>query len=73
MNTLDRISEGESVIVKRLEDEKKILRFARTVGLNIGDNVKKISTDHNGSIKIEKDGVNIEVREDLAKKIYLKG
>lgn len=71
VTTLASISEGESTVVQRLEDEKEILRFSRTMGLKIGDIIKKISKDPEGNIKIEKDGVSIEIREDLAKKIYL--
>lgn len=70
--SLDSISEGENTIIKRLEDEKEVLRFSRSIGLNIGDIIKIIDKDAKGNIKIEKDGKDIEIREDLAKKIYVK-
>lgn len=70
--SLDSMLEGENAIIKRLEDEKGILRYLKMMSLNIGDTIKIIDKDLKGNIIIEKDGENIEIREDLANKIYVK-
>lgn len=70
--SLDSMLEGENAIIKRLEDEKEILRYSKMMSLNIGDTIKIIDKDLKGNIIIEKDGENIEIREDLANKIYVK-
>ncbi|MGO1469180.1 MAG: metal-dependent transcriptional regulator [Tissierella sp.] len=70
--SLDSMLEGENAIIKRLEDEKGILRYSKMMSLNIGDTIKIIDKDLKGNIIIEKDGENIEIREDLANKIYVK-
>lgn len=70
--SLDTITEGKSVSIKRFKDEKETLRFAREIGLNIGDLIKIIKKDSKGNIKIEKNGSYIEIEEDFTKKIYIK-
>lgn len=70
--SLDTILEGESVLIQRFKDEKETLRFARDIGLNIGDHIKIINRDSKGNIKIEKNSKKIEVGKKFTKKIYVK-
>ena len=70
--SLDSIEVGERTFIKRLEDEREVLRFSKDIGLNIGDMIKIIENDLNGNIKIEKNGEYIEINRELTKKIYVK-
>lgn len=68
--SLDSIELGESVIINRIMDEKEILRYIRSIDLNIGDSIKMVEKDVDGKIKIEKNGRTIDIEENSAKKIY---
>lgn len=70
--SLDSVGIGESKIIERLEDEKKVLRFSKNMGLNIGDSIRMVEKNEDGIIKIERNGINIEIDKELAKKIYVK-
>ena len=70
--SLDSIGAGEKTFIKRLEDEREVLRFSKDIGLNIGDMIKIIENDGNSNIKIERSGEYIEVDRELGKKIYVK-
>lgn len=71
-NSLETILVGESTVIKRLEDEIETLKFSKILGLNIGDKVKVINKKQNGIVEIKKGSLKIEIKEDLAKKIYVK-
>lgn len=70
--SLDNIEVGEKTFIKRLEDEKEVLRFSKKVGLNIGDMIKMIENHEDSNIKIERSGIYIEINRALARKIYVK-
>ncbi|HHX59861.1 MAG TPA: metal-dependent transcriptional regulator [Epulopiscium sp.] len=69
--SLDRIQEGESVVIKRLEDEKIILKYSKQEGLNIGDTIKVHSKDQKRIAIIQDSGIFVEIKNELAKKIYV--
>lgn len=70
--SLDSVGIGESKSIERLEDEKEVLRFSKNMGLNIGDSIRMVEKNEDGIIKIERNGINIEIDKELAKKIYVK-
>lgn len=71
-NSLESVLVGESAVINRLEDEPEILKFSKIFELNIGDKVKVINKKGNGIVEIKKDDINIEIKEDLAKNIYIR-
>ena len=68
--SLKNIDVNENVIIKRFKDEKEILNFVESKNLKIGDRVKLLEKDK--IIKILIDKISIEIRQDLAEKIYVK-
>lgn len=70
--SLDTIEIGAKTFIKRLEDEKEVLRFSKSIGLNIGNMIKMIDKDLNGNIKIERKGKYIDIEKSIAEKIYVK-
>ncbi|HHX62368.1 MAG TPA: metal-dependent transcriptional regulator [Epulopiscium sp.] len=69
--SLDQINSGESLVIKRLADDKEILRYAKLIDLNIGDKITVLGKDSKGNIKIKNKEKKIEIKFDLAKKIYV--
>lgn len=70
--SLDSAEKNIDIIISRLEDEKDLLKFSKLKGLNIGDSIKILDKNPDGTIGIEKDGKAIEIDEVFAKKIYVK-
>ena len=62
---------GESIIIKRIEDEKNILRFVNDIELKIGDLVEITNRSPDGIVRVEKDNVSIDIEKNLAEKIYV--
>lgn len=69
--SLDSLDIGETAYIKRIIDEKEILRYVKTIDLKIGDDVKILEKHLNGTIKIQINGISIDIKENLAKKIYV--
>lgn len=70
--TLDTISVGESIIVRRLTDIKELLNYMDSLDLKIGDNLKVVEKAlYNGPITLEKNGEQIVMGLDAAKEIYV--
>lgn len=69
--SLDQINSGESLVIKRLADDKEILRYAKLIDLNIGDKITVLGKDSKENIKIKNKEKKIEIKFDLAKKIYV--
>jgi len=70
--TLDTISIGENIIVRRLTDIKELLRYMDSIDLKIGDNFKVVERAlYNGPITLEKNGEQIIIGLEAAKKIYV--
>ena len=70
--TLDTISVGESIIVRRLTDIKELLNYMDSLDLKIGDNLKVVEKAlYNGPITLEKNGDQIVMGLDAAKEIYV--
>lgn len=71
--SLDKILIGDKVVLKRLEDDKEVLRFIKGINLNIGDEIRLMSVDlEDNTYKIEMKEKTIEINGDFAKKIYVK-
>lgn len=71
--SLDLLVPGEEGVVQRITDMKKSLEYANKVKLKIGDTIKVIDEDKsNKLIRFEKDGQELEIDEEIAKKIYIK-
>lgn len=71
-NTLDTISVGESIIIRRLTDIKELLNYMDSLDLKIGDDLKVIEKAlYNGPITLEKNGEQIVIGLEAAKKIYV--
>jgi len=68
---LDQIKDGENVVIKRLADSKDILRFVKLIDLDIGDKVTVLNKDLKRNIKIRKNEKELEIKHELAKKIYV--
>ena len=68
--SLDSMKLGESITIERIVDEKEILRYIKSIDLNIGDTIKLVEKDLDGKLKIEKNGRTIDIEDNLAKKIY---
>lgn len=70
--TLDTISIGESIIVRRLTDIKELLKYMDSLDLKIGDDLKVIEKAlYNGPITLEKNEQQIIIGLEAAKKIYV--
>lgn len=70
--SLDTVLIGKSTTIERFEDEKDILRFSESVGLNIGDKVEVVNKDSDSLVEVKKDNISIDIEKKLAKKIYVK-
>ncbi|OLS03161.1 metal-dependent transcriptional regulator [Tissierella creatinophila] len=69
--SLDSVKLGETAYIKRIVDEKEILKYVKAMDLKIGDNVKILEKDSHETIKIEKNGVIIDIEKNLSKKIFV--
>lgn len=69
--SLDSVKIGETTYIKRIVDEKEILKYVKAMDLKIGDNVKILEKDSHETIKIEKNGVIIDIEKNLSKKIFV--
>lgn len=70
-SSLDSVKIGETTYIKRIVDEKEILKYVKAMDLKIGDNVKILEKDSHETIKIEKNGVIIDIEKNLSKKIFV--
>lgn len=70
--SLDKILEGEEVFIKRIEDDKEVLRYMKNAGLNLEDKIKIIDKNLEDKFKIEKDGEIVEIEKEFVNKIYVK-
>lgn len=69
---LDKILEGEEVFIKRIEDDKEVLRYMKNADLNLEDKIKIIDKNLEDKFKIEKDGEIVEIEKEFVNKIYVK-
>ena len=70
--TLDTISIGEHIRVRRLTDIKELLKYMDSLDLKIGDELKVVEKAlYNGPITLEKNGQQIIIGLEAAKKIYV--
>lgn len=70
--TLDKISIGEHIRVRRLTDIKELLKYMDSLDLKIGDELKVVEKAlYNGPITLEKNGQQIIIGLEAAKKIYV--
>lgn len=70
--TLDKLSIGDETTIRRLIDKKEILKYADSLGLNIGEGLKIIDIDTlNGKIKIKMREQELIVTIESAKNIYV--
>lgn len=69
--SLDRIKSGENVVIKRLADDKDILRYVKLIDLNIGDKITVLNKDVKENIKIKNNEIELEIKHELAQKIYV--
>lgn len=71
--SLDRVSEDEEVAIKRLEDDKALLRYIKEIGLSLGDKIKVLGQDEEKTIlRPKRDGKRIDIKKGFAEKIYVK-
>lgn len=71
VKSLDKVLLGESTSISRLKDQKDVLRFSESIGLNIGDKIKVVNKNSDGIIEIKKDDLKISIEKDMARKIYV--
>lgn len=70
--TLDTISIGETIKVRRLTDIKELLKYMDSLDLKIGDELKVVEKAlYNGPITLEKNEQQIIIGLEAAKKIYV--
>lgn len=69
--TLDKVEIGKNVMIKRLADEKDILRYIRLSNLNLGDTISVLGKDEEGSIRIQKDQIELIINQELSRKIFV--
>ena len=70
--TLDTISIGEHIRVRRLTDIKELLKYMDSLDLKIGDELKVVEKAlYNGPITLEKNEQQIIIGLEAAKKIYV--
>lgn len=71
--TLDLVDIGEEVVIQRIADIKKVLRFADKMNFKIGDRITVIDKDLSTEIITSiKDGETIRIEEKIAENIYIK-
>ncbi len=70
--SLDSIEENKLMTVIRFEDKKEILRFMKSVDLEIGDLIKVSHRDKDGNIILKKEGNDIRIEEKFTRQIYVK-
>ncbi len=70
--SLNKTTLGGRVTIKRFEDDKEILRYVKQEKLRIGDTIEVLEKSKLGDTNIKVNGKPIEIRKELAKKIYVK-
>ena len=70
--TLDSVTIGESTTIRRVVDEKELLKYVFNLGLNIGDKIVVIDlAPYNGPITLRNNGRTIIISKDAAKNIFV--
>lgn len=70
--TLNELSIGNETKILRLIDKKEVLRYADSLGLKIGENIKIIDVDPSKEqMKISKEDKEILIEMEFAKNIYV--
>ncbi|ERI92664.1 iron dependent repressor, DNA binding domain protein [Clostridiales bacterium oral taxon 876 str. F0540] len=70
--TLDSLEVGETAVVRRINDEKELLKYVVHLGFSIGDNITIIDlAPYNGPITFNNSKNNIIIGREAAKKIYV--
>ncbi|WP_032122973.1 metal-dependent transcriptional regulator [Clostridium amazonitimonense] len=70
--TLDSISVGESTTIRRVVDEKELLKYIFNLGLSIGAKITVIDlAPYNGPITLKNNGKNIIIGREAAKNIFV--
>ena len=71
--SLEKTAPGAKLRIKRFQDDKDILRYAKQEDLKIGDTIMVLEKNKYGNTNIQINGKSIEIEKELAKKIYVKG
>lgn len=64
------LSKGEKAVIKRLRDNKEVLRYIEEVNLKIGDQIELVDKD-NKRMRIKIRGKEIEIELGFVKDIYV--
>lgn len=69
---LELLSIGDKATIQRISDIKELLQYVSHMGLNIGDRIEVIDIKPTvGTIVVRKDGTDISLKREFAKKIYV--
>lgn len=69
---LDSLSIGEESVLKRVTDERELLKYVVSLGLGIGDYIKVVDVAlYNGPITLNKNGTEIIIGKEAAGKIFV--
>lgn len=69
---LKELRPGETGIIKRVKDNKELLSYLNSIGLNIDDKVKLIEiADYEGPFTIEKENKKIQISYKATSNIFL--
>lgn len=70
--SLDSLVIGEESILRRVTDERELLKYVAHLGLSIGDAIKVVDIAlYNGPITLEKKGREIVIGKEAAEKIFV--
>lgn len=72
LQTLDRLSEGETSHIRKVAEETELLDYLQTLGIGIGVAVKIVAIGaYEGPLTLELDGKQVQVSHKAAGQIYV--
>ncbi|MBB6632081.1 metal-dependent transcriptional regulator [Clostridium algidicarnis] len=70
--TLDTLDVGEETTIRRVFDERQLLQYVDSLGLNIGDEIKVVDlAPYNGPITLRKNEKDIIIGKEAANNIFV--
>ncbi|MBU3197457.1 metal-dependent transcriptional regulator [Clostridium algidicarnis] len=70
--TLDTLDVGEETTIRRVFDERQLLQYVDSLGLNIGDEIKVVDlAPYNGPITLRKNEKDIIIGKEAANSIFV--
>ena len=69
--SINDLSQGEKAVIKRLRDDKEVLRYIKKIDLRIGDEIKLVEKNAESNIIIKRKSKKIQIKKKYLNDIYV--